>query len=519
MAENMVISTGLSDSELYLQSIANARAPFEVTPQSGNYPLVGNVLVNRRLSSQWMAISLFERAFVDGLGVTSAGAEGDNVGMLRVPLLYMPPRRKRTLGSKMCPTDGSTNGTPNNNEPFNKNLPYSLQTDAVDVKFLQVYDEAAQVAKTTMRLIGSSLDLLGKHTSYIPKTVGFLQDADIMATHLGAGLAHAYATGNSNIIAYKKSDTTKGALQKLLNNLVSKLSNVRGSYKEGIISYDKQSSVIVMRWTLWNALLTIDNGAIINSDIGQKILITGKLNESGDKLLGSYIEGMYNGVYIKVLPDEMFDTAAATLNLTSAQYEQWNKVVAYIANAEGFVFGQSAANLEVDKAPTTSMGFIVRNDWGWGVKCTRPSAIGIVVESETDLADFTNPCSSFLDINSPNDLEAIIAAYQNGSDVTGVQRIGVVSPALVTAVTLTLKSAASGNAAITNAEVIVREEDGAYATVGNNGDGTYTFTLPRASTATVAMSADGFTAATFDITATDTATATKAISKQLTVAS
>ena len=49
MAENVVISTGLSDSQLYLQAVANVGAPYDVTPSSGQYPLVGNVAINRRL--------------------------------------------------------------------------------------------------------------------------------------------------------------------------------------------------------------------------------------------------------------------------------------------------------------------------------------------------------------------------------------------------------------------------------------------------------------------------------------
>lgn len=514
----MVISTGLSDSQLYLQAIANAKTPYEITPQSGDYPLVGNIMVNRRLSNQWMAISLFSRAFVDGLGVTSAGAESGNVGMLRIPMLYMPPRRKRTLGSKMCP-DGSVNGTQNNNEPFNKNLPYSLQTDGVDIKFTQIYDEAAQVAKASMRLIGRDLDILGRHTSYLPKTVGMLQDADIMATHIGAGLTYAAQTNNSNVIAYDNTKTDKGYLQGIMNALVSKLSNVRGSYKEGIISYDKERSVIVMRWSFYNKLMTIDNGAIINSDIGQKILLNGNLTDDGERLLGNYINGKYAGVYIKTLPDELFDTAAATLNLDSTRYGAFSKVVAYIANAEGFAFGQSAAETEVEKAPTTSMGFIVRNDWGWGVQALRPSASAFVVESANNLADFTNPfagANAFVELNSPNDIESIIADYQSGSVVNGVTRIGVTAPTLVTEVTLTLKSSASSNPAIKNADVVVRAEDGTYPTVVNKEDGTYVFTLPRASKATITAAATGFTAGTLAVTASDTATASKALSLTLT---
>ena len=121
--------------------------------------------------------------------------------------------------------------------------------------------------------------------------IGLLMDADIMATHVGAGLAFANARNKSNIIAYKPSTTDRGYMQKLMNQLKSKLSNVRGEYKQGVISYPREKSVFVMRQEFFDNLMTIDNGAIINSDIGQKIILNGYLDESGTKLLGNYIEG------------------------------------------------------------------------------------------------------------------------------------------------------------------------------------------------------------------------------------
>ena len=510
----MVISSGIPDSALYLQAAANVQAPFEVNASSGNYPLVGNVLAQRRLANQWLMINLSSRAFVDGMGVTSVGAESENVGFLRFPLLYMPPRLKRTLGTQLCPTDNTPNGTVGNNLPFNKNLPHGVQTDGFDLKFIQEYDEAAQISRVNMRMIGNSLDLLGQYTSYIPLAVGLLQDADIMASHLGAGLARANETGNSNVIAYDPNNTTKGYMQKIMNALKSKLQNVRGSYAEGVISYPREKSVYVMRQSFFDNLMTIDNGAIINSDIGQKIILNGYLDESGTRLMGNYIEGKYAGIYIKVIPDEYWDTAAAELGLSTEQYAQFNKVVAYIANAEGTLFGMSANVTEIDKAPTTSIGFIVRNDWGWGVKVVRPSSIALVVSTANDLADFTNPVPEFTDITSPANVEAMVQAYQNGevSDMA-IQRIGVVSSAYVTEVTLTVSD---GENNVTGAEVVVRKADGTYATVGANGDGTFVFSVPRGTEATALISAEGYENATVSITAVNTAGATYSATATLT---
>ena len=511
----MVISTGLSDSQLYMQAVANVAAPFKVDAHSGQYPLVGNVLVNRRLANRWLVTNLASRAFVDGLGVTSVGAEAENVGMIRFPLMYMPPRIKRTLAHKICPTDDGTNGTTGNNLPFNRNLPHGVQTDGFDLKFMQEYDEAAQVSRVNMRLIGSDLDLLGQYTSNVPKTVGFLQDADILATHVASALTRASKSGNSNIIPYNPSTDTDGYLQSVMNALASALSNVRGSYKEGIISYPREKSVFVLRWSVFNKLMTIKNGALVNSDIAQRILLNGYLDDSGNKLMGSYIYGQYMGIYIKVIPDEMWDTAAATLNLTAEQYAQWNKVVGYIANAEGTLFGMSANVTDVDKSPTTSIGYIIRNDWGWGIKAIRDSSIALLVSTSNNLTDFTNPITSFDDINSPADMESIIESYQDAdSSEQTVQRVGVTAPSLVTEVTLTVTGTGSAN--VTNADVTVRAEDGTYPTVSNKGDGKYVFTLPRAATATVTIAADGYQAAAVSISAANTATATYATTQALT---
>lgn len=514
MAE-MLITSGIPDSQLFLQAAANVAAPYDITPSSGNYPLVGNVLAQRRLANQWLMVNLSSRAFVDGMGVTSVGAESENVGMIRFPMLYMPPRLKRTLGIVAAP-NGEAGGTPGNNLPFNNNLPHGVQTDGFDLKFVQEYDEAAQISKVNMRLIGSSLDLLGQYTQYIPMAIGLLMDADIMATHIGAGLAFANARSNGNVIAYKPTTTDKGYMQKLMNQLKSKLSNVRGEYKQGVISYPRDKSVFVMRQEFFDNLMTIDNGAIINSDIGQKILLNGYLDDSGSKLLGNYIEGMYGGIYIKVLPDELWDTAAAELNLTADQYAQFNKIKAYIANAEGTYFGMSANVTEIDKAPTTSIGFIVRNDWGWGVKNVRSSSVAFIIESAAgDLSEFTNPVPAFTDITSPANVEELIEAYQNGElSEKAIQRIGAAAPSTVCTVTLTLTGTSS--AKITGADVAVRKETGGYAAVEEQGDGKYAFIIDRGEKATILVAATGYKNATVAVSATNSAAKTYDVTQALT---
>ena len=188
-------------------------------------------------------------------------------------------------------------------------------------------------------------------------------------------------------------------------------------------------------------------------------------------------------------------------------------MVAYIANAAGTYGGMSSTYIDTDKAPIVTPAWEIRTDWGWGVKVTRPSSIALVVSTENNLTDFTNPIDTFDGIVSPNNLEMLIAQYQNSGVAQPSGRIGITNNP-VTAVTLTVQG--TGSAAIKDAIVTVRGENNVYPSIANNNDGTYSFTLPRASTATVTIAADGYQAAQVNVTATDTAAATKAITQTLT---
>jgi hypothetical protein len=112
-------------------------------------------------------------------------------------------------------------------------------------------------------------------------------------------------------------------------------------------------------------------------------------------------------------------------------------------------------------------------------------------------------------------MEGLIESYQGvGAENANeeiVQRVGVSVPSLVTDVTLTVTG-------IADAEVVVRGDDGIYASVSTNGDNTYGFTLPRASSAVVTIAKDGYDTAVLNITEANTATATYAVTKALTEA-
>ena len=504
-----IISTGLSDTQVYLQNAANLKAPFTYQPNSGQYPAFGNIMVNRRVASMWQLLHLDARIFVDGLGVTSMTAEAEDAAGVRIPFLAPPPRRMRTLGITKS-LGGEPNGTPGNAGPFNNNLPNSMQTNAVDIWFNQLYDEAAQISRDQMRMIGNNLDILGQYTANIPQLTAMLMDASIIATQIGSALGYANRVSNGNIIAYSPATETNGYMQSIMNALSTSLSNVRGGYADGITSYPVEKSVYVIRYKVFNKLMTVNNGAIINSDIGQKILLNGKFDDTGTRYLGGAVMGMYRGIIIKVVPDEYFDLAAAMLRLTPTQKSQFDKIDGYICNAIGTYFGRASVVTDVDKSPTTSIGMIVRNDWRWGVQVTRASSIALLVSSANNLGDFANPITAFEGIVVPNDLELALDTYSDsaavGSDGT-LQRVGIGSSTLTTDVTLTVQDN-DGDAPIANATLKVVDEDGNAYSFGNDGNGNYSFTLPRGVNATVTVTAPTYQDGTLSITSANTALST-----------
>ena len=221
---------------------------------------------------------------------------------------------------------------------------------------------------------------------------------------------------------------------------------------------------------------------------------------------------------IKVVPDELWITVAALLRIPASQLAAWNKIGGYICNAAGTYHGRASVLTEVDKAPTTSMGFLVRNDWQWGTQVARPTSIALLIDTANNGADFANPVTTFDGVVSPRDLEATIQSYYNAVPASGtIQAVGVSPSTLVTNVTLTVNvTEDSVSTPITDATLIVVDENGARVSFGNNGDGTYNFTLNRASTATVTITAPGYVTSTLNVSESDTALATKNLTKTLT---
>lgn len=517
MGTNLIISNGISDSELYIAAAQNVNKPFNITTQGGQYPCVGNILANRKLASFWQGMYLDAKVFADGIGITSMNATEDGAIAVRIPLLLPGPRNGRTLALNYG--GALKRGTPGNSGTFNNNLPHGMQTDAVNLEFIQVYDEAAQISKTDMDMVGSNLAILAQYTATTPQTVAQITDGCVMGTQIGTALKYYKENpAGRSVRFYDSSATTKGYLQGILNELISSQTNVRNGYKEGVTKYPLEKSCIIMRNSLWDKFMTIDNGAIVNSDISSKMMINGNFSEDGKKLLGDCIMGQYHGVYIKVVPDEYWLLAAAFCGVDKSNLQYWNKVSAYICNAAGTYHGMASVTTEIDKAPTTSIGFIARNDWRWGTAVARKSSITILYDGAE--GSFTNPITGTIFENEgtvvqPRDTEAVIADYYDEEDISSsFQAIAVSNN--VTECTLTLKDSSTN--AVKNAALTVIS-NGAIVSTSNNGDGTYSFNLGRGTTAKVVIEAEGFDVAIESIATTDTDEATFAKTVNLTSAS
>lgn len=508
-----VIDTqGLSDKVLYSQVMTNLVAAYNqygVGP--GNYPKVDNILTDRILANIWMKNILDARIFADGMGITSrTGVEG--AALVRVPIMAPPRYAMRTI-SIGATLNGVLQGTPGNDGLENRNLPNTVQTNGVDLPLNQVYDDATIIYQLSQNMV--SLPLAAEYTAMIPKTVANMEDSTVMAVHLKGALARAAGTENSNVIPVNLDNTTEGYLQQIMNSLIGMMTNPQTAWSEGIVQFNLDESVIVVKQSFFNRLFSVRNGALVSaSNLAQEMLLGGAFTKDG-RPKGGNIRGEYSGVWIKVVPDSYWRQAAALDGITGANYAQFDKIQGYIANAAGFAFGRAEATINPIPNPGNAVGTKIQNLFRWGAAQVRPSAAAVIVASANNLADFTNPVTENGNIVAPDSFDDTIKSYGVSNVDYGRQsKIGVYEGANTTTVTLTVTGAES--AKVNNAALSITKGDGNPVGYINKADGTYTFVLGRGDTAKVSIQAAGYTPATVEITATNTAAATYAVTQALT---
>lgn len=514
----VVETSGLSDRILYSQVMTNlGKAYAQYGVGDGNYPNVDDILTDRVLWNIWMRNNLNARIFVDGMGITSRTAQAKNASSVRVPIMAPPRYSPRTITVGQYP-GSSVNGTPGNDGLENRNLPNQPQTNGIEIPFNQLYDDATIIYELSQDMV--SLPIAAQYTAMIPDTVANMQDSTVMATQIKAGLYQATQNGNKSLVGVDVTNTDEGYLQGIMNKIIGLMTNPATTWAEGIVQYSLEHSVIVMKQSLFDLLFTVKNGVLVQSNLAQEMLVRGAFTEDG-RPKGNLIRGMYSGVYIKVVPDSYWRQAAAYAGITAEQYPQWDKVLAYIANSEGTAFGVASTTINPIPNPGNAVGTKIQNLWRWGCGVVRPSSIGLVVASAGGtLTDFVNPVNEQGNIIAPADFDAIIKSYGFDSDYGKTQRVGVYDDGTTTTVTVTVNgpTSESGTAPKIDSAALKITSDGKSVGYINNADGTYTFVLGRGKTASVDISAAGYTAATVDITAENTAAATYAVMQSLTAA-
>lgn len=152
--------------------------------------------------------------------------------------------------------------------------------------------------------------------------------------------------------------------------------------------------------------------------------------------------------------------------------------------------------------------------WRWGCGVVRPSAIGLVVSSKSAaLDDFVNPVNEQGNIIAPESFDEIIRSYGIKTDYGSAQRVGVYDDKTTTTVTLTVTGTDSAEVSDAALKITSGGKPVGYI---NNANGTYTFVLGRKATASVEITANGYTPATINITEANTAGATYAVTQALT---
>ena len=421
----IIETNGLSDRVAYAQVMSNIQGAYNnYGVGDGNYPNAKGILTDRILSNIWLKALIDKSVFADGKGVTKrTGVEG--CSSVRVPIMAPPPYAMRTL-TIATSADGALQGTPGNDGLENNNLPNIPQTNGVDVYLNQLFDNATVVPQLSQDMV--SLPIAGEYTGNIPKTVSNMEDSTILAIHMKAGLARAAGADNSNLVPVNLSNTTEGYLQQALNKLIGTMVNPQTSWSEGVVSYDLDDSVIVMKQSFFDLIFSVRNGALVSaSDVAQRMLLGGAITEDGMPR-ENFVRGVYSGVNIKVVPDSYWRQAAALCGIQAANtFAQFDKVQAYIANAQGFAFGRASASINPIPNPGNAIGTKIQTLFRWGVANTRPSACGLIIATETGtLSDFVNPVNSLGAIVAPSDFNAAIKALGfTNTDYGTPKRVGV----------------------------------------------------------------------------------------------
>lgn len=510
----VIETNGISDSTLYAQVVAGLTKSYNSYGKgNGNYPNARDILTDRGLYNIWMRNLLNAKIFADGKGFKSMTAQAEGVSSVRVPIMAPPSYAPRTIALRDYPGH-AVPGTPGNDGLENAELPDQIETDGVEIFFNQVYDKATLILKISQNML--SLPLAAERTRMIPNVVANMEDSTLLATQLIGGLARAAATENSNIVPVDLSKDESGYLQQVMNKLIGTMTNPQTAWSEGAVYYPLEECVIIMKQAFFDRLFSVKNGAILSAgDLPQKMLIGGGLTEDG-QMIGTLTRGIYSTVYIKVVPDSYWRQAAAYAGITSENYAEFDKVQAYIANAEGTGFGRSSTIINPIPNAGNAVGTKIQNLWQWGSAVTRPSSIGMIVATSSNLSDFTNPIDKDgKAVVAPSNFNDVIKSYGfSNSDYGNGAKIGVYDSDKTTTVTLTLTGTAS--AAVKNALLSITKADGSTVGYTNNADGTYSFVLGRGEAASVKVSASGYNTATVSVTAANTAAATYAATQALT---
>ena len=511
---NVIETSGISDSVLYSQVMSGLVASYNnYGTGNGNYPNASDILTDRGLYNVWMRNLLNAKIYADGMGYTSRTAQAEGVSSVRVPIMSPPAYAPRTIS--ISPYPGvNVPGTPGNSGLENNTLPEAIESNGVDIYFNQLYDRATVIYQVSQNMV--SLPLAAERTRLIPEAVANMEDSSLLATQCIGGLARAAATENSNIVPVDLSSISTGSLQQVMNKLIGAMTNPQTSWSEGAVYYPLDECVIMMRQSFFDLLFSINQGAIVSAgDLPQRMLLGGGITENG-KIIGRNIRGVYSSVYIKVVPDSYWRQAAAYSGITSATFAQFDKIQAFIANAEGTGFGRSSTTINPIPNPGNAVGTKIQNLWQWGSAVTRPSSIGMIISTTNNLADFVNPISADgQPIVAPQSFDDTIKSYGFANANYGnTASVGVYDSANFCAVTLTVQGG-SDSTPISDAALSVVRETGETVAYTNNADGTYTFNLPLNTAANVTVAAAGYTSATVAISTTNTASNTYTATQKL----
>ena len=372
-----IVATGGISNKSFVMAMRSALAPYQSLPtDSKNFPKIGGVdtlivkadLVSRQLNN---------KIFIHGKGISELnGQEGrtEIAGVESAPLPY---------AFRKIATDKEP-GTEGNDGLINANMSMQTQVSWKTLSLNLCYDPDISVGNLLESIMkgANGVSLISDASEDLPRRQAENEDVSILATHVLSGLLRATQIEKRNCVGIGTGKNYGALLTMLARKVISPVVEYTDKQKQ----FFAEKNIMVLRESVYCSLFDKDNGVLLGCDRAQTMLQTGRIGMDAEATGFLRIDGVIHDTIIKAVPDYIWDMAKVLVCDTVEEATQFDNILGYVANADGFTLGRAEVGIKLYDAGRATQ---ILPTYRWGVKCTRANACSLLVKANENLSDFT----------------------------------------------------------------------------------------------------------------------------------